>query len=166
MDDFSSVLPPDSPVIMLPPIQNFFFLVFYSDPQRERVYIYPDGDEHKRMMRHDAFLDLIVTLAGYAILPQIHEALSTYGTFWLYDRERGMVRRIAMKGTDDLKTIQGQIQKVLARETAPEHNPINPAEDLAFTPVDVNIPQGRNPFDRDIDDAPPASPTSVTIRKR
>ena len=151
-----------------PAIQNFFFLVFYSDPQRERVYIYPDGDEHRTMMNHERFLDLIITLAGYAILPQIHEAISTYGTFWIYDREQVTVRRISMRGTDDLKTIQGQIQKALRRETAPQTNPTNPAADLAFTPVNVNIPQGKNPFERNTDDDDDINlpPTSIRIKKR
>ena len=149
------------------PVQNFFFLIFYSDPIKERVYIYPDGDEHRRMMSHTNFLDLIISLAGYSILPQIHEAISTYGTFWLYDRERNAVRHIAIRGSDDIRTIQGQIQKALRRETTPERNPINPAENLAYTPVDVNIPQGKNPFERDADndddEAPP--PVSVKIKR-
>jgi hypothetical protein len=150
---------------MTPPIQNFFFLVFYSDPSREKVYIYPDGDEHRHMLTHERFLDLIISLAGHGILPQIHEAICTYGTFWLYDRENMKVRRLAMKGTDDLKTIQGQIQKALKRETAPDQNPINPAENLTYTPVDVTIPQGKNPFARDTEDDDALPPLSIRIRK-
>ena len=167
MEEFVSPLPPDSLYVMTPPIQNFFFLVFYSNPQKEKVYIYPDGDEHSRMMTHDKFIDLIITLAGYAILPQMHEAISTYGTFWLYDREKNRVSRISMKGSDDIRTIQGQIQKALRRETRPESNPINPAENLTYTPVDVTIPQGSNPFERDTDsdDDTTLPPLSVKIRK-
>ena len=165
--DALSPLPPDSPFIILPPVQNFFFLVFYSDPQKERVYIYPDGDEHRRMMTHNNFLDLVITLAGYAVVPQIHEALSTYGTFWLYDRENNYVRHIAVRGSDDIRTIQGQIQKALRRETRPEQNPINPAADMAYTPLDITIPQGSNPFERDTDsdDDSTLSPISIKIKK-
>lgn len=167
MEDFVSPLPLDSLYVMTPPIQNFFFLVFYSNPQREKVYIYPDGDDHSHMMSHDKFIDLIVTLAGYAILPQMHEAISTYGTFWLYDREKNRVSRISMRGSDDIRTIQGQIQKALRRETKPESNPINPAEGLTYTPVDVTIPQGKNPFERDTDSDEDTAlpPLSVKIRK-
>jgi len=167
MEEFVSPLPPDSLYVMSPPIQNFFFLVLYSDPSREKVFIYPDGDEHRRMMTHDKFLDLIITLAGYDILPQIHDALSTYGTFWLYDREKMRISRIAMKGSDDLKTIQGQIQKALRKETQPEQNPLNPAENLAYTPINVNIPVGKNPFERNTgdDDDIDLSSISVKIKK-
>ncbi len=160
----TSVLPPDSLYVMPPPIQNFFFLIFYSNPTAGRVYIYPDGDEYKHMMSHTQFVDLIISLAGYGILPQIHGALSTYGTFWLYDRERMLVRQLVVRGSEDLRTIQGQIQKALRRETTPEQNPVNPAEHLAYTPVDVTIPQGRNPFERDTDDDAPAS-VSIKIKR-
>jgi len=167
MEPFVSPLPPDSLYIMPAPIQNFFFLVFYSNPQKEKVYVYPDGDEHRHVMSHDSFIDLIIAVSGYSLLPYIHEAISSYGTFWIYDRENSIINRIAMKGSDDLKTIQGQIQKALRRETTPLQNPINPAENLAYTPMDVTLPQGRNPFERksvsDEDDAAP--PLSVTIRK-
>ena len=147
------------------PIQNFFFLVFYSDPSRERVYVYPDGDEHRIMMKHDSFLDLIILLTGYDILPRIHEALSTYGTFWIYDREGNSLRRISMRNSDDIRTIQGQIQKALRRETKPDTNPINPAEGMAYTPMDVTIPQGKNPFERDSDVEDGSSSPSIRIKK-
>jgi hypothetical protein len=149
------------------PIQNFFFLIFYSDPNKGRIYIYPDGDEHRRMMSHKNFLDFVISLAGYTILPLIHEALSTYGTFWLYDREKNSVRHIAVRGSDDIRTIQGQIQKALRRETTPEQNPLNPAANLAYTPVDVTIPEGKNPFNRDTDsdDDTSTPPLSVKIKR-
>jgi len=147
------------------PIQNFFFLIFYSNPQREFVYIYPDGDDHKIMMSHTNFLDFIISLTGYAILPRIHEAISSYGTLWLYDRERNMVRRISMKGADDIKTIQGQIQKAYRRETTPEQNPLNPAEGLTYTPVNIQLPQGKNPFARDTDDDTQIGSPTIKLKK-
>lgn len=148
-----------------PPIQNFFFLIFYSNPQLGRVYIYVDGDEHRIMLNHDRFIDLIISLAGYAALPAIHEALSTYGTFWMFDRENNRVQRVVIRGNDDIRTVQGQIQKALKRETTPQNNPINPAEHLAYTPVNLSTPQKKNPFERDAD-LEPDRPLSVTIKKK
>jgi len=148
-----------------PPIQNFFFLIFFSNPQLSRVYIYVDGDEHRIMLNHERFVDLIISLAGYDALPAIHEALSTYGTFWMYDRENNRVQRVVIRGNDDIRTIQGQIQKALKRETTPQTNPINPAEHLAYTPVDLSTSQRKNPFERDADKEA-ETPLSVTIKKR
>lgn len=158
MEEFISPLPVDGPCVMLPPIQNFFFLIFYSNPSQDRVYIYPDGDEHRIMLSHSKFIELITSLSGYNVLTGIYNAISTYGTFWLYDREREKVQRIVMKGTDDLKTIQSQIHKALKKETTPEQNPLNPAENLAYTPVNIELPQGKNPFVTE-EEAPSQSPT-------
>jgi hypothetical protein len=150
---------------VVPPIQNFFFLIFYSNPQLARVYIYVDGDEHCIMLNHKRFVDLIISLAGYQALPAIHEALSTYGTFWMYDRENNRVQRVVIRGNDDIRTIQGQIQKALKRETTPQNNPINPAEHLAYSPFDLTTSQKKNPFERDAD-LEPDKPLSVTIKRK
>jgi len=148
-----------------PPIQNFFFLIFYSNPQLSRVYVYVDGDEHRIVLSHEHFINLIISLAGYSALPVIHEALSTYGTFWMYDRENNRVQRIVIRGDDDIRTIQGQIQKALKRETVPPNNPINPAEHLAYTPVDFTTPQKKNLFEQNVD-FELNKPPSVTIKKK
>ena len=75
-------------------IQNFFFLIFYSNPIRSIVHVYIDGDEHQVILTHDRFIDLITTLAGYENISHIHEAISTYGTLWLYDRELNKISRL------------------------------------------------------------------------
>jgi hypothetical protein len=83
----------------------------------------------------------------------------------MFDRENSRVQRVVIRGNDDIRTIQGQIQKALKQETTPQNNPINPAEHLAYTPVSLSTPQRKNPFERDAD-LEPDKPLSVTIKKR
>jgi hypothetical protein len=97
-------------------VQSFFFLLYYSNPIIERVYIYIDGEERRTCMRHAAFISLMEATLGHEKIPSIKESLLTHGTFWILDRTANKIDRIILKGRDDIKNLQDRIQEALKKE--------------------------------------------------
>ncbi len=123
-------------------MHSFFFLLYYSNPVIERVYIYPDGDEKRLCMRHADFISFLESTLGHQPIPAIKNTLLTHGTFWLLDREHSMLRRVVLKGKDDIKNIQNHIQDGLQKEQkrlhdAKEGKSNNVADKYAGTTINV-----------------------------
>jgi hypothetical protein len=97
-------------------VQSFFFLLYYSNPLIDRVYIYVDGEERRTCMSHSKFIALIEETLGHKAIPSIKTSLLTHGTFWLLNRVTCKLDRVVLKGTDDLKNIQDLIQESLTKE--------------------------------------------------
>lgn len=122
--------------------KHFFFLVYASNPMRENVRVYIDGDPSLVVMRHQAFIDLIIETVGHQITAAVQETLNTYGTFWVLDRENSRIFRATISSSDDVRNIR-EIMNRDSQEQTPQKirerqsDTINPAEDFAYAQLDL-----------------------------
>lgn len=122
--------------------KHFYFCLYASNPLRENVRMYIDGDTQLIVMRFEAFEKLIVETVGWQIIAAIRETLHTYGTFWLLDRENSAIRKISLSEGEDIRNIQEMIQNEVKYNTPEarrkrETDTINPAEKLARAKLDL-----------------------------
>ena len=107
----SDTVQPINPIFQDPAdaMGNFFFIVFTSDPTRDRVKVWVDDGTVKLIMKRDKFYDLIARLIDHETSRRVHEACTTYGCFYALDR------------------VNRELQKLHA---ASEHKHLNPAKDF------------------------------------
>lgn len=122
--------------------KHFYFLIYSSNPSRNNVRMYIDGDTSLTVMRHDAFLKLIIETVGYQIEAAVKETLNTYGTFWILDRQNSSVTRAAITGDNDVRNIREMMNRdsqynTPQKQRERESDTINPAEDLAYAQLDL-----------------------------
>lgn len=122
--------------------KHFYFLVYSSNPLRNNVRMYIDGDPSLTVMRHEAFLNLIIETVGYQIEAAVKETLNTYGTFWVLDRQNSVVFRAAITGDDDIRNIREMMNRdsqyhTPEKEREREGDTINPADHLAYAELDL-----------------------------
>lgn len=122
--------------------KHFFFLIYSSNPVRDNVRMYIDGDSALTVMRREAFINLIINTVGYQIEAAVKETLNTYGTFWVLDRQNSTVARVAISGTDDIRNIREMMNRdsqyhTPQKERERQSDTINPAEDLAYANLDL-----------------------------
>ena len=132
---------------------HFYFILYQSNPIRENVRLYIDGEESLVVMRHKAFLNLIVNTVGWQIEAAIKETLHTYGTFWLLDRENSLIRKVAPIGGEDIRNIReemikGRIEGDPEKQRQDIMDTINPAEPYAKGKLD--LPFFSDPKDGDL----------------
>ena len=137
--------------------KHFFFLIYSSNPMRDNVRMYVDGDPGLIIMRREAFVNLVIETVGHQITAAVQETLNTYGTFWVLDRENSRVFRAAITSTDDVRNLREIMNRDHAYDTpekrrAREEETINPAEDLAYAEMDL-------PFFQDPDEDQDSSRT-------
>lgn len=138
--------------------KHFFFLVYSSNPLRQNVRMYIDGDSSLTVMRHEAFIDLIVETVGHQITAAVRETLNTYGTFWVLDRENSRIFRAAINSAADVRNIR-EIMNRDSQQNTPEKqreresDTINPAESFAYAELDL-------PFFKDPNEDQDSSRTS------
>ena len=111
-------------------LQEYFFLVFFSNPRTGRVRVFPDGEKTSMHLSSETFLKLVEDTAGLSALPDIRDALNTYGTPWLFNRSTSSVIRLSA-GTSDQKGIIESMVAKLEKESNPARTTINPAERYA-----------------------------------
>jgi len=99
--------------------QNYYFLLYKSDPRRERALVYVDGDEHALHISHQALLDLITSTAGCVAIPDVRHSLNTYGTFWLYDRDKNQVQHLSPGQSEDIINLRKEITSGKTLEEQP-----------------------------------------------
>lgn len=122
--------------------KHFYFLIYASNPQRGNVRLYIDGDNSLVVMKHQAFMDLIVETVGYQIEYAVRETLNTYGTFWVLDRQNSAISRVAISGDDDIRNIREIMNRdsqyhTPQKEREREGDTVNPAEHLAHAELDL-----------------------------
>ena len=120
--------------------KHFFFLIYSSNPLRNIVRMYIDGDISLTVLRHEAFINLIIDTVGYQIEAAVKETLNTYGTYWVLDRQNSTVMRVAVSGTDDIRNIREMMNRDSQYHTPEkqrEGDTINPAEHLAYADLDL-----------------------------
>lgn len=122
--------------------KHFFFLIYSSNPTRDIVRMYIDGDISLTVMRHEAFIDLIINTVGYQIEAAVRETLNTYGTYWVLDRQNSTINRVAISGTDDIRNIREMMNRdsqyhTPQKERERQSDTINPAEHLAYADLDL-----------------------------
>jgi hypothetical protein len=122
--------------------RHFFFLLYASNPTRNVVQMYIDGSGSMLVMRHTAFINLIIETIGYNIEAAVRETLNTYGTYWLLDREKSQVTRVAVSGEADIRNIREMMNRdsqyhTPQKQREREGDTINPAEHLAYASLDL-----------------------------
>lgn len=63
---------------------SFYFLVFQSNPDREKVTYWKDGVKTKQVIKKSDFIELALTKGKDSLYSQIMEACNTY-SFYLWD---------------------------------------------------------------------------------
>lgn len=122
--------------------KHFYFLIYSSNPLRNNVRMYIDGDTALTVMRHETFINLIIETVGYQIEAAVKETLNTYGTFWVLDRQNSTVMRAAITGDDDIRNIREMMNRdsqynTPQKQRERESDTINPAEHLAYAELDL-----------------------------
>lgn len=112
-------------------LQEYFYLIFYANPNTSRVKVFPDGEKLAMHLSSTAFIALIEETAGYGALPEIKEALNTYGVPWLFDRLTNTVTRLSVGLSNPdgiIEVASNKLKKSL--NTSP--NAINPADKYVY----------------------------------
>lgn len=122
--------------------KHFYFLIYASNPVRNNVRLYIDGDTSLVVMRREAFIALIIETVGYQIESAVRETLNTYGTFWVLDRQNSTIARAAISGDDDIRNIREMMNRdsqyhTPEKQREREGDTINPAEHLTYAELDL-----------------------------
>lgn len=123
-------------------IQNFYYLLYISNPTRERVRVYPDGDEASLYLSFEHFKQLILATGDMSVLPDINMSLATYGTPWLYIREKNRVVKV-VADKEKVSSIISLISTTIADLDRQGDNILNPATNLSkaeLVPYELNDP--------------------------
>lgn len=94
--------PASEPIQQFDEARAFYTMVFSPDPMRSRVTFFLDGDTRKRSLRTDRFISYVKGYVEPKDMIHIINKLDEFGTYWLFQREAMLVRRISAISKNDL----------------------------------------------------------------
>lgn len=109
-------------------IRSFYFLVFTSNPMKDRVTLFIDDGSIKVLMKRKAFIDLCVSLIGIQVQDTLAAALEEVGTYFLLDREHAEIRHLQPSSERDYLSVKTVF------EESKRSREDSPSSDLGVSP--------------------------------
>jgi len=138
-------------------IQNFYFIIFYSNPQKDIVRCFFDDGSVKMTFVKSRFLDLVKPIVDSDLYIRICNACLDYGVYYILDRDNQKLRELSNINDEDpllIKDIFSDARKdingtvVSTKNIDEQYNRILNLKQKFYSPSHTNIGYSRRDYNK------------------